>query len=267
MRTLPDDITRVLVPSSARSMYDTAIRLSPFADPAAVVAHLALQLSTVATAIDGHFVLYLEPTGDACNTGNWVDIFFDHGTLWADMTPRPAQFGGSIPPQIDHEQELAGWVLIEEHEDHEMHVNTAEACESIDEPCLDGPFRRLVAGTSAAEVREWADLVTHSVSRVIGSQAQRWYLHAKVEVLDHGPFHDPPFARSPHAGEWSVNVGALLDPQLWERAVWRPDSEGGAIACDLELHHYHEPPCPPPPRWSARYRHDGDKDGDKDANS
>ena len=46
-----------------------------------------------------------------------------------------------------------------------------------------------------------------------------------------------------------TNIGACLDPSEWRRAIWRPDTEGGAMTCDLGLHHLHEPPCPPAAPW------------------
>jgi hypothetical protein len=220
-----------------------------------VLAELVEHLSRVSAVIGSAIRLYVEPTGDACETDNWVDVTIDRGTIWAEITPRPARYGGAIPELIERRLELAGWVPITsgadpDPYDHETGFPVELA--HLDAPnVLHGPIWRLVTEADVETFSEWTALVAHGVHLVISPDAQRWYFHAETEVLDAGPLHDPPYAPTTWVGDWHIDLGVLLSPSAWERAVWRPDTEAGAICCDLGLHQFHEPPCPPPARWQT----------------
>ena len=243
-----DDISRLLEPWSSRGLFENAIRLQPGVEPARALAKIIRGLEAIAERYSGAVQLNVEPTGDSCETGNWVEIACYCGTVWADMTPRPQRFGGTIPRQIDAELELAGWVVVGEQPDVPEYLSPGE--EEVHSGSFpgEGPMRRLVAGTDHMEVEEWCDLVAHGVARVIHPTAQQWYLHASISVAvvdDDLEVRDEAIA----AGEWNINIGAFLDPSEWRRAIWRPDTEGGAMTCDLGLHHLHEPPCPAAAPW------------------
>lgn len=240
-------LSRLLIERSERSLFDTSIRIAPDVDPAPVLARLVHRLAVVAGMLDDRIVLYLEPNGDSCETGHFVDIEIQLGMVWADITAWPARYGGAVPTQIDTELELAGWLLIGPGADPDPYQHeTGTPAELADlDPRADSPARRLVAVVGEDDLDEWAVLVAHGISRVIDPRARRWYLHAHCEVLDSGPFSDPPFGATAHVGDWSIDIGALLDDHEWERAIWPSDSEGGAMCCALGLHQFHEPPCRP----------------------
>lgn len=239
-----------LVKRSERSLWDTAVRLVPGVDPADVLARLASQLVVVAADLGDSVRLHLEPHGDSCDTGHWVDIECYAGTVWADMTPWPDRFGGAVPAQIDAELELAGWVLIAPDDPPE--ASEAERLRRSMLPEEDRQVellsaRRLVADVDDVDFTEWAALVADGTRRVIDPSGEGWYFVATTEV----PEKDVPAVEGRvdvvpsdlFAGEWSIDLGMLLQPGEWQRAVWRSDTEAGAICCDLGLHQYHEPPC------------------------
>jgi len=219
-----------LVPRTDLSIWQTAVRTTAVSTPEAVLSRLAHGLSKLSDQLGATIRLFLEPNGDACYTGHWVDVEFYLGTISADFTPWPQRFGGAVPEQLDAELELAGWIAVVDGADEEP-----------TEP--HGPLRRLVAFVGEDDLWEWAELIAHAVRRIINPPTERWFFHAEVEVLDAGPFHDPPYTPTPLTGRWSIDLRRLLDSAVCETAVWRLGTEGGGTCCALGLHHLHEPAC------------------------
>lgn len=233
MSESPEDLDRLLVRMDDATLYEHAIRLAEGVDPASVLADLVASLLRVAEVTGSGVMLQVEPTGDSCDTGNWVEIGCDMGVVWAEMTPRPQRFGGCIPPEVDAGLGAAGWV--------EVTYDEIGAVDDEDE--LEGPVRRLLGGATPAAQEQWATQVVDAVEKVMCPNDRRWFLTGSLDVSDAGPFGHHPFVRTGLEGRWSVDLGALLDPMVWERAVWRLDTEAGARACELGLHQFHEPPC------------------------
>jgi hypothetical protein len=229
----PHDPSKCLVTESWRSLFDTSIRVRDGVEPAAVLAQVVQGLFRVSTLLGSEVTLTIEPNGDSCETGHWVEIAVTSDTAVADMTPWPSRFDGVVPTDVVAQLELAGWQMVVHH---------AEA--AVDATVL-GPCPRLFAVDGVDDLYEWAELVADAVYRVIDPAARRWYLYAQSKVVDSGPFGDPPYSPTPYDGEWAIDISRIAEPQSWVPAVWASDSEMGYVACQLGLHEYHEPPCPP----------------------
>jgi len=257
MTDRPIDLLPLLSPETPRSMWDTAIRLREGVEPSDVLGRLAPRLVDIATVWGCLVRLHVEPDGDACETGHWVEIEMERGLVWANMTGWPDRFGGAVPQQIDTELELAGWVLISEGGDpdpinrvydEDPRFLTPEALEYSRLPA-----RRLVAVVGEDDLQEWADLVVDGTRRVIVPGNDRWFFLASAEATPGGLLSERAGGSTdPYAGNWALNISLLLEPSDWDVAVWKNDEEAGLICCDLGLHEYHEPPCASPPPWSTK---------------
>ena len=234
----PDDLSTALVADSWRSLFDTAIRVREDVDPAVVLADVVEGLVAISAMVGSEVLLSLEPNGDSCETGHWVEVTVTSDAVWAGMTPWPARFDGTLPPHLVAQLELAGWQMITEN------AEAVEAVEAAAGTSHEGPCPRLAAVVEDNDIREWAELVADGVYRVIGPTVRRWYLYARLKMVDSGAFGNPPHSPTPFDGEWTVDVGQLTRAELWDRAVWASESEWGDVTCRLGLHEYHRPPCP-----------------------
>lgn len=261
-------LIRPLTARNRHSHWDTAIRLTGDADPAGVLARLARVLIDSATRWGCSVSVSIEPDGDACETGHFVDITAEQGAIWADLTPWPNRFGGAIPHLLDVELELAGWILQRDGVDPDPvnWVNEMPEFMTEDQLVASGlPARRLVAFSDDEDLDSWAARCEHAVNRVLAPRSNRWFLTADASALSGSSLLDHPYNRSGEFyGLWSVDLGRVLKVGEWERAVWPAFSEAANIACANGLHHYHEPPCLRPSGQSGD-RSLGGQEGDEDA--
>jgi hypothetical protein len=243
--TLSSDLP--LVPRTWRSHWDTAVRLSPGIDLVETFASLAGSLAAIATRWQCSLSLAIEPDGDACDTGHFVDVEAELAMVWADMTPWPSRFGGAVPHLLDVEMELAGWILVTEGADPDPVNCVCEMTEFMTDEQLQArqlPARRLVAAGDHDDLISWATRLVHATRRVIQPRDDRWYLVGEARASMGGALSTHPTNRSGEFHDiWSLDVAALLQPGACQRAVWPVDSEAAALACERGLHEYHEPPC------------------------
>ena len=95
MAPRPDDLSAALVADSWRSLFDTAIRVREDVDPAVVLADVVEGLVAISAMVGSEVLLSLEPNGDSCETGHWVEVTVTADAVWAGMTPWPARFDGT----------------------------------------------------------------------------------------------------------------------------------------------------------------------------
>ena len=236
-----------VVPSSPQGLYLTAIRFSEEAEPEEVLARLVTRLLRFAAHSGTRITLHVEPAGDACETGHWVCIHCEHGMVWAEMTPWPQRHNGVVPEGIDTVLDRAGWILLTTGPEDDSAFYFADSAEVED--LLDGslPARRLVAIAPEDDLVEWAEQVCAAIHLVIEPVSSRWFVSAEAR-----PGDDPRVWSTPHsdldpARRWPVDIGALLEPNEWVRAVWPSGTEAAALCCEAGLHDLHEPPCEPAP--------------------
>lgn len=232
-------------------MWDCAVRLSPTADLTTVLAQAAAALMEQSSRWDCVIRVTIEPDGDACETGHFVDIEVEGSAVWAELSPWPSRFGGAIPHQLDVELELAGWVLQREGADPDPIDCLCKMPELwTEEQAVSAmlPSRRLVAFADTDELRSWASRVVHAIDRVLAPRSRRWFLSGQADAIAGGALADHPRNRSGEFfGRFTVDMGELLVSSEWERAVWPAGSESAFVVCQMGLHQYHERPCPLPP--------------------
>jgi len=216
MQQLPYPVSSVLVRQSERSLWDTAIRIKNGIDPVAVLGSLCRKLSAISHELGSPIYLCVEPNGDACDTGHWVEVEVEAGIVWAEMTPWPQRFGGAVPTNVDAELKHDGWVATAEtwQEDvSDLCMPSAAEFAALEQTAPTSEVvRRLVADVVDTDLHQWSGLVDCGVRRVIDPHAQGWYLHASVAVDDAGPLHDSPYAATEFDGAWSIDLGQLLHP-------------------------------------------------------
>lgn len=96
---------------SDRSTWDYAVRWQAAADRVLLLGRCVATLMAVSSRWECTIQMVIEPDGDACETGHFVEIEIERDAVWADMSPWPSRFGGAIPHLLDVELGLAGWVL------------------------------------------------------------------------------------------------------------------------------------------------------------
>lgn len=204
----------------------------------------------------------IEPDGNACETGHFVDLEIEQYAVWADMSPWPARFGGAIPDRLDAELELAGWVLRREGADPDpldCVCKMPELWSDDQRESAQLPARRLVAFGDTDDLGSWASRLVHAIERILAPSSSRWYLSCGADALQGGRLADHPGSqRGEFFGRWSVDLGDVLASGDWERAVWPLDSESALLVCAMGLHQYHERPCPAPPHVCGMTDPDGD---------
>ena len=238
---------RPLAPWLERSWLDHAIRVAQGADPVDVLVQAVSAASEVSARWGCSVGISVEPDGDACETGHFVEIEVQGAAVWADLTPWPDRFGGAIPHRLLAELELAGWLMVRESADPDPIDSVRKVPELMtdeDHAVAQLPAPRLVIFTDTDDVRSWAVRLVHAIERVLAPRSPRWFLCARALADIGGPLADHPHNVSGEFwGQWAFDLGEVIDPHRWERAVWPADSEGAALACRLGLHQYHERPC------------------------
>lgn len=243
-----DDLsTTPLSERTHRSHLDSAVRLSADAEPTIVLARIARRLIDVAARWDCTITVNIEPDGDACDTGHFINIETEHGAIWADMTPWPQRFDGAIPRALDAELDAAGWILKRDGADPDPMNSVRDLPEFMTDDDLETaelPARRLVAFPDTDDLLAWADKVVHAVNRVLAPRSHRWYLMSNASAMSGGALINHPGNRpGEFYGLWTVDLGQLMVDSEWDRAVWPAMSEAAYLACKAGLHQYHEPPC------------------------
>jgi hypothetical protein len=262
------DSVRPLTPWTERSFFDHAIRVADGADPVDVLVQAVTAASAVSTRWDCTVVISVEPDGDACETGHFVEIEVHGAAVWADLTRWPARFGGAIPHRLLTELGLAGWVMVREGGDPDPIDSVCKVPELMtddDRAVALLPAPRLVVFTDTDDVRSWAVRVAHAIERVLAPRSSRWFLESSAQAETGGALADHPRnASGADWGHWAFDLGEVIEPHHWERAIWPADSEGAWTACRLGLHQYHERPCPHP-RTAADTGPDDETDSVDDA--
>jgi len=243
-----DDLsTSPLSERTDRSHLDTAVRLSADAKPAVVLARIARQIIDLGVRWDCTITVNIEPDGDACDTGHFVNIETEHGVIWADMTPWPQRFGGVMARSVDAELEAAGWILNRGGADPDPINGVRDIPEFMADDDLEtGALRarRFVAFPDTDDLLAWAGEVVHAVDRVLAPRSHRWYLMSNASAMSSGALSNHPGNRpGEFYGLWTVDLGRLMADSEWDRAVWPAFSEAAYLACRAGLHRYHEPPC------------------------
>lgn len=190
----------------------------------------------------------IEPDGDACETGHFVEVGIEGVAVWADMTPWPARFGGAVPHQLNIELGLAGWVVQRDGADPDpidCVCGIPEFWSDEDRAMAALPARRLVAFGDTDDVGSWAARVVHAIDRVLAPRSSRWFVTGTAEALQGGALADHPRnGRGEFFGRWNVDLAEVQQPGACERAVWPMGTESAALVCAMGLHQYHEGPCP-----------------------
>lgn len=223
------------------SLWETAIRLRCDVEQALV--RLVTELVPLSEQFGSGIVLYVEPTGDACDTGHWLEIEVDGPVAWAEITPWPFRHDGRLPPYIQDELLSVGWVPVMQEPDPlaEMPWQVSEDPVPVDE----APLLRLAIAMADEDVAEWAAAVVDAVRLVVVPPDDRWFVHALCVRSESDEPTPGPFGPLPPEGHWNVDLAQLLGTNDAERAVWPAGTEGAALCCGLGLHHLHEPPCQP----------------------
>jgi len=247
MEPLPERMPEAFITPSPQAHYLTAIQIARGVEPTQVLARLVMRLLKLAEDSGTRITLHLEPAGDACETGHWVCIHCEHGMVWADMTPCPERHNGVVPEGIDALLELAGWILQTTGPEDDSGFYYADLTNAEDLLHVSLPARRLLAVAAEENLMEWAEQVSAAIQLVIEPVGTRWFFIAEAFPSD-----DPRNARTHYDylasdHRWPVDIGGLLEPLDWERAIWPSGTESAGLCCLAGLHEFHEPPCQPEP--------------------
>lgn len=249
-----------LTQRTSRSYLYTAIRLKNLTAPEVALARVARGVAALATQWECTVTFTIEPDGTACETGHFVGVEVENGSIWAEMTPWPERFCGILPEELHEELGNAGWVLTRDGADPDPLEHVYQVLDLVTEDqhvMIQFPVRRLVATTDTDDLDAWAKEVVRAINSVLAPQSTRWFLMSGAVALSGGALSDHP-GNYPGEfyGEWSVDLGQLLEDDEWERAVWPAYSEAAASACRHGLHQFHEPPCTHHPDTGEVDKHD-----------
>ena len=238
-----------LVPGTEFSYWHHAVRLAASCDPVYVLTGLVAACIELASRWDCTIGLSIEPDGDVSETGHFVEVGIEGSAVWADMSPWPGRFGGAIPARLHAELDLAGWLTVSEGADPDPIRNLHDLAEMRtpeQQESTELPVRRLVTFGDTGDLTSWSLRVAHAIERVLAPRSNRWYLTGSAEATIGGALAGHPSNRpGEFDGAWTVDLGQLLVPGDWVRAVWPSGSEGAYQACMRGLHQYHEPLCLP----------------------
>ena len=222
----------LFIPRSQSSLYETAVQ-SCIATPR-LLALLVAELVCVADQFGCVFQIHVEPHGDGCESGNWVDVEIDSGVYWAEVTPWPNANYSESGRHTCQAVLPSGWVFA----DPDVNPNHFEASDCDRSP-------RLVGHRSTDCIERWSDAIISFVGTLFDVPACDWFFTIFAYSLPGGELEklgsswDMPVL----ANEWSVDALGLACGVHFRRAIWPSGSESAHLACDQGLHDLHEPPC------------------------
>ncbi len=258
MELSPERMPTEFVPITDTSIWTTAIQLAGDVEPAEILNRLVKRLLCLCSATGTRITLAVEPTGDACHSGHWVNVNCEHGLVWADLTPWPARHNGVIPIEIDALLDLAGWLLISAGSEDDFEQYFADPNNLGDLLSESLPARRLVAVSSEDDLAVWAEQICAAIHLAIEPENNQWFMTAEARIIDEpnvaSEYHD--YIASDVIA--SVDLGSLLKSSEWKRAIWPSGSEEASLCCLAGYHSYHEPPCEPDQDSRAEIRNGKD---------